>query len=572
MAEGLDWAFRLVDQVSGSALNMVKALNSVNINLDKLTLKLGRTRDEQGKFQKQLFSLPGLKGLGADLGGYLNVLERAYELAKAPFELGKGIIDKFAFKETTLKSFELILGSKEEAKAMFKQAFDFARLTPLETQDVVKSFQQLLAAGFSKTEVPIVFQALGDVATMTGDDQALSAITTQLAQVRGRGKLQEEDLKPIVNWTSAAGVSQDKVFEHIAKNLGIAKSAVADMMKAGSINADVGIFSILEAIKEGPSAGQFGKGMLNNAFTIKGLLSTLSSAWGDFWLSMEEITLPGLSMFKETLQNLSNALDPTSKTGLAVVATLRSAFNEVFGGIFDSFSGPSGAANVEKAILGIVDAFKGLWKIGEGVWGFLKGFVTEFLTALKLDLSGVTLDKFDAIRDGLIALGPTLGKLLGDAVRQAYDFLKGALLGPEAQDLGVAVGHNLGVGIRKGLFDFGTQSAGSVLGEFFHQAIPLIPGIGPILGPLLNPIDFGSGDKAAGASGSPMNVPIGQLPNMSVGRPSASAPQASIGQLHINVDNTGHVDGDEIGRKLAEVLPGHLDTAFRSIAIQKGVA
>lgn len=311
---------------------------------------------------------------------------------------GKWAINTLAMKESTLATLKVTTGSVQEADRIFKEALVFAKKTPFETGDVVQGYTSLLGAGFSTDQVGKVYSALGDVAAMSGFDKyVIDRMTLSFAQIKAKGKLQGEELLQILEASGKAGVGATRIYEQIAKRLGIASTDVADAISKGKVDSDTGILAILGAIQE-RSGGKVGNLMMEQSTTIKGLLSTLMSAPEDLMLSIDLDKLPGLKSFKDAVVNITKLMDTSTESGRRLQGVMTSMFNVVFTGLFGDLGGSYD--DIEKKTLLIIKAMEdyvpvlksaiatakefvaGLW---EGSKGFFEGLSDAFGLAAKND-------------------------------------------------------------------------------------------------------------------------------------------------------------------------------------------
>lgn len=545
--ETLEWVYSLYDKVTGPAGRISKSLQGIHKTLGDMPTNIALV--QQG----------------------MNVLfAGAVKLGGAVFDAGNFAVNALAFKESTLASFELMLGTKKAAQAFFEQAKGFGKLTPFETSDVVKSFQDLLQAGFTQQEVPIVFQALGDVAAGKGfDKQIIDRLTLAFGQIRSKGKLMGDDLRQVVE----AGVGRGAIFQNIAKQLGIDPKTVDDYMSKGLIKSDVAITAMLDTIRDKFSGGkELGAGMLAQATTIRGLFSTLASAPMDMFLDIDLENSPGFKGLKAFLGNLVEALNPDNATGSKLKGLIESVVNDV------------------GSLLGTVS-------MGDLTTGFAK-FV---------ELAGVGLEGIKAFGDGVLTiLQPTIDLLstMEGGEKRTVGFVDSMKV------LGYALGGILNVvlliggGIAKALEGFGMlrdidwsfmveqmKSLGAQLVDGF------VAGLKGATALIVNPI--GSlGDLAVTtlkdtlgihspsrvfmalgantAEGYQLGVE-GQrgavdsaITGMAEARPSGGGRAVTV-NLTVNVDGAGK-NAEEVARKLAELLPSELASLFESMAIEGGTA
>jgi hypothetical protein len=197
------------------------------------------------------------------------------------------------------------------------------------------------------------------------------------------------------------------------------------------INADVGVFSILETIRD--KYGGVGKNMEKQAGTIKGLFSTLSSAPADFFLNMETgvDAMPGLVAFKGALQNLITVLDTGNASGQRIMSTIEGVFNRLLGTTFKDLSGPEGLKKMEDLIVRLVE---GAGRLADAFIKIADSLVTlagvakrlgVFDPILNMGQKGVARSMLDGLITGLEWTNP-------GAMAAKY-FMEG-FNGPEGQD------------------------------------------------------------------------------------------------------------------------------------------
>jgi len=235
--DDIKFVFELLDKASGNAKKIASAVQELEAQLKGT--KGATAESEKGflawagqfvKIRNEIsFAIDPIRiATGALTSLASAAIGTAEAIASTAFDAGKFAVDALAFKESTLASFKLILGTEEAADRIFKKAVDYGAKTPFETKQVIDAFKQLLGAGFNEEQVPVLFQAIGDVAAASGfSPEVMPHITAQLAQVHAQGKLVFEDLRQIVNWTGRAGVGYDKVYAAIGERLGVDYQSIA---------------------------------------------------------------------------------------------------------------------------------------------------------------------------------------------------------------------------------------------------------------------------------------------------------------------------------------------------------
>lgn len=160
-------------------------------------------------------------------------------------------------------AFTTILGSAEAAKKKLAELLDFAKRTPFTIPGIISSSKQLLAVGIESDKLLPTLKALGDVSA--GLSVPLSRLALNFGQVKTQGRLTGRELKDF----AVAGVPLAEV---LAKQLGIARGAVADLVSKGKIS-----FPQVEKafISMTTGAGRFANLMIKQSKSFFGLISNI---------------------------------------------------------------------------------------------------------------------------------------------------------------------------------------------------------------------------------------------------------------------------------------------------------
>jgi tape measure domain-containing protein len=377
----LSWVFELFDRISGPASSMSSRLEM----LERRMVGSGREVDSFGS--KVASTGSKILSMGAGLGGWVSAISAAGNVLKSiggtVFNWGKTAVDALAFRESTLTSFQTMLGTKKAADELFADATLMARTTPFDTKDVVESYKTLLTAGFNKEEIPIVFQAVGDQAAAMGmKKEIIGQLALVFGQIKAQGRVMGNDLIQLSN----AGVGRDAFMTNLAKRMGISKEGARAALSSGAIGADQAIVAILDTIAKKAGGGTIGGGMEAQSHTLSGLFSNLESVLDDAFFAFDKMEdMPGLNAFKGTIENLIKLFDLTTDSGKAFKLQLQMVFEDTFGSIFKSFSGPKGMDNLHKGftvLLDLVhqgwDAVKGIGRGFEALWKALEPALASF--------------------------------------------------------------------------------------------------------------------------------------------------------------------------------------------------
>lgn len=457
--EKLSWVFELFDRMSGPAKEMADRLGA-------LDQRLGKAMETLNAFDKRTQSASGsILAMGAGLGGWVTALKEVAGLAARVggffastfFDLGKQAVDGLAFRESTLASFEMMLGTKKAADELFADATSMARTTPFDTTDVVTAYKTLLTAGFSKQEVPIVFQAVGDQAAAMGmKKEIIGQLALVFGQIKAQGRVMGNDLIQLSN----AGVGRKNLMEQLAKQTGMTVEGARAALSGGAIGADQAMVAILQVIANKSGGGVIGGGMERQSQTIDGLMSNIRSIPSDLLFAFSKMEdLPGLTAFKGMLSNIITLFDMSGETGKRTLATLERYFNDAFGALFGGLNGPNGMKRMEEGFNKFLTVLDQVWEVIKGVGRGVEAFWKELEPALDSFVpAGTDLSDME-----------TVGVKLGAALEKA-----GGALGR----MSVALINLMDTADRTGFFDIvnyliGGKSAGKGMVELGgHVAQP----------------------------------------------------------------------------------------------------
>lgn len=216
-------------------------------------------------------------------------------------------------------AFQTMLKSADEGTQMLRDLQKFAAETPFDVPGVVSAGQQLMAFGFKAKEVIPMLTSLGDAAAGLGQGTAgVSRLAYALGQMQTSGKLNAQDMMQLTSagisaWdmlADAAGVSIAEIKDMTSKGMVDSKEAVK-VIVAG-MNEEFGgmmaktsteVSGLLANIEEtaGTTSAVIGQYMID-AFNIKGILQTASSALGDFQTKLQNAANSGES-FRDVIKD-----------------------------------------------------------------------------------------------------------------------------------------------------------------------------------------------------------------------------------------------------------------------------
>lgn len=282
---------------------------------------------------------------------------------------------------------------------MFSRATKFAAKTPFSTSQVAAAFEQLVSAGVPLKDLEKTMQSLGDLSG--GSAEKLAGAISVISQIRGKGKLQTEELMQLAE----RGLPMGAVLDTLAKKLGKTKDEVQNLLSSGKIKADQGIGAILETIDQ-----LRGGSMEKASNTLAGLWSTLQSVPEDILFSegaaksIEKLVVP----IKEFIKSLTAALGPDTENGKRLIAMfdqIAVAFGSMFGSV-----GAKDAASTIAAILNVAEPLlKVFLSFGQGLFEGLSGVLSGIFKSLgSMDPKSIA-----EMAASLGTFGKVLGQILG---------------------------------------------------------------------------------------------------------------------------------------------------------------
>lgn len=317
------------DQAIKAIANFGKAIDDVGQeakdtakDLDKVCQEAKDTGDEASKAKKKLDGMgSGLEkvskaaqlfaasAIGQKIAGF------AYEIA----QLGITCIQSAAQMKQYEIAFTTMLNSAEQGKKMLQDLKQFAASTPFDVPGVVSAGQQLMAFGFQAQEIIPMLTSLGDAAAGLGKGSAgVGQIAYAMGQMRTSGTLKTQDMMQLTNaginaWQMLADASGKTIMEikDLTERGAIDSAAAVEIIVAG-MNAKFGgmmqktsteVAGLMANIEEtaGNTAATVGEYMIK-AFDIKGILTNISNALGDFQQKMQDATDEGKS-FTEVIKD-----------------------------------------------------------------------------------------------------------------------------------------------------------------------------------------------------------------------------------------------------------------------------
>ena len=290
--------------------------------------------------------------------------------------------DALSFKENAGFAFKYITGSQEKAGEMMAYADELARSLGAKTTDVGESLRELMSGGFDSKTAGAITSAIADVRAMNPAAN-VSAISTQIAQMKGAGRVLAEDLKPLLN----AGVNDDIFYQVLREMTGNKDQAsLKKALGAGKVDADTGIAAILETVKRQGGSKALGEVAAAKAnSTVGGALENTSAMIQRSLMAIN--TGPIGARLIGLAQKAANLFDPAQESGKRFLGMLDRGVNLLLD-ITDGFDADT-----------IVSGFNLVIDAGQGVLSFLEPLTEGFGQGFK-EASSTVLEIVAVMRQG----------------------------------------------------------------------------------------------------------------------------------------------------------------------------
>lgn len=269
----LDQLKRQAEEANKILNGIGKDANEASKNTDALTSRIGK-------------NVSGIAaGSQAAAKNIKQVQKQAEDSASALNKLGKTIGGLFAigtiknFGESIFQvrsemqaletSFEVLVGNKDKATALFSEIKEFAVSTPMDMPQLAKGAQTLLSFGIAQEKVMPLLRQIGDISK--GNAENFNGLVLAYAQMSSAGKLMGQDLMQMIG----RGFNP---LNEIARTTGKSLAQVKEEMAAGKLTVE----DVQKAFETATSAGGQFNGMLaKQSQTLGGALSNLRGAITD---------------------------------------------------------------------------------------------------------------------------------------------------------------------------------------------------------------------------------------------------------------------------------------------------
>ena len=325
-------------------------------------------------------------------------------------------------------SFEVMLGSQEQAVAKMQELVELGASTPFEVTQLADATQQLLAYGVASEDTTKYLTQLGDISQ--GSSDKLGSLILSFGKMQSSQKVTleylnimiEQGFNPLTLIAEKTGESMEDLYDRVSK---------------GGVSVD----EVSEAIKTATSeGGQFFGSMVNQSETFNGKVSTLkdnlNTALGEAFQPLfnyiVETVLPNLIKLAEWMTENSEVVTILSIVIGALVAivitynvamAIATAVTTAFSGIMTILTSPITLVVLAiVALIAIIVLLVKNWdkvketasKVWAGIKGIWEGVSNWFKTKIIDPIIGFFTGMWDKIKKAFSSSWEWIKNLFGN--------------------------------------------------------------------------------------------------------------------------------------------------------------
>lgn len=234
-------------------------------------------------------------------------------------------------------AFETMLGSTERASNLMNQLTQTAAKTPFDLQSLSNGAKQLMAYGIAAEDVNEILVKLGDIAA--GMSLPLDRLVYLYGTTMVQGRMYTQDLRQFMG----SGIP---LAEELAKQFGVAKEEVGELVTAGKVTADVFSKALLSMASEG---GQFFNLMDKQSSSLQGKISNLGDAWdiamNEYGKSLQGVAGSAIDSVTTIVENLDKVVD-----GLKIAAATYGVYKASLIAVSLATKGVTGVTKIDNAV------------------------------------------------------------------------------------------------------------------------------------------------------------------------------------------------------------------------------
>ena len=297
-------------------------------------------------------------------GAFLSMASSAVGLVAS---LSESVLQMIAFREASISTLRMmnsgrgISAATASAAAMEQYQFarQFARETPLDTQQVLELQAQVSTAGFRGQQNRDVVLAGADVgAANPNDSTAASRYVRAVSQIRNAGRVRAQEM----NQLGEVGIGRRDLLlalgrqANVQRGTGESEAAfvarLGQMQERGRFTGEQGVAAAQDVVRQ-RSGGTLGAYSRSQGETLLGTLSNLRGALFDLVTGINGIeNAPGVRALKAVLNGIANNLAGAGVHGKRLQAIVGRVVNDF------AMIGAGGLSDLSDTFTGLLDGAK----------------------------------------------------------------------------------------------------------------------------------------------------------------------------------------------------------------------
>lgn len=307
----------------------------------------------------------GALGLGAGFAGatfgaagaFLSMASSAVSMVAS---LSESVLQMIAFREASISTLRMMAGGNAAVAAeQYQFARQFARETPLDTQQVLELQAQVSTAGFRGQQNRDVVLAGADVgAANPNDATAASRYVRAVSQIRNAGRVRAQEM----NQLGEVGIGRRDLLLALGRQANVQRGTgesdtafiarLGQMQESGRFTGEQGVAAAQDVVRQ-RSGGTLGAYSRSQGDTLLGTLSNLRGAVFDLFTGINGIeNAPGVRALKAVLNGIANNLAGAGVHGKRLQAIVGRVVNDF------AMIGAGGLSDISDTFTGLLDGAK----------------------------------------------------------------------------------------------------------------------------------------------------------------------------------------------------------------------
>lgn len=290
-------------------------------------------------------------------GAFLSMASSAVGLVAS---LSESVLQMIAFREASISTLRMMAGGNAAVAAeQYQFARQFARETPLDTQQVLELQAQVSTAGFRGQQNRDVVLAGADVgAANPNDATAASRYVRAVSQIRNAGRVRAQEM----NQLGEVGIGRRDLLLALGRQANVQRGTgesdtafiarLGQMQESGRFTGEQGVAAAQDVVRQ-RSGGTLGAYSRSQGETLLGTLSNLRGALFDLVTGINGIeNAPGVRALKAVLNGIANNLAGAGVHGKRLQAIVGRVVNDF------AMIGAGGLSDLSDTFTGLLDGAK----------------------------------------------------------------------------------------------------------------------------------------------------------------------------------------------------------------------